>query len=277
MTKMTARIMTTHLDRHGEQFALSALQQIKKQIDNCIIPQGIDHDPRIQPIGRSLTAEVTKLDDGEYALDVLTEYFDNLETIEDIKDKELVIHEYSLDDFEIRSDRNFRDETDKQLINEISNILQCSKQPEEEIKKALEPLSVFWICGAFVLGGISSGFFNKIGSDAFDLLKNKLATLFSKRKEGEKEKLLAFDFTITNKKCNVEIILTNPTPDDIEKVMQEGFNRLDNILPKYFEIPTEKPIRKLVFENENGKELKFKFGVRNDGIPFQVDWSIKKK
>jgi hypothetical protein len=277
MTKMNARIMTTHLDRHGEQFLLSALQQIKKQIDNYIIPQGIDHDPRIQPIGRSLTAEVTKLEDGEYALDVLTEYFDDLETIEDIKDKELVIHEYLLDDFEIRSDRNFRDETDKQLISEISNILQCSKPPEEEIKKALEPLSVIWICGAFVLGGISSGFFNKIGSDAFDLLKSKLATLFSKRKEGEKEKLLAFDFTITNKKCNVEIILTNPTPDDIEKVMQEGFNRLDKILPKYFEIPTDKPIRKLVFENENGEELKFKFGVRNDGIPFQVDWTIKKK
>ena len=268
--------MTTHLDRHGERFTLESLKIAKMQIEKNIIPQGIEHDPRIEPIGRIISAEISKLEDGEYALDAIAEFFNDLNNLDDINDRELIVHEYSENSLEIRSDRNYRDKENIQLINEVSSLLKCSNQPQEEVKKSVEPISVFWICGAFILGGISSGFFNKIGSDTFDLLKSKLSNLLTRKKEGEKEKLLAFDFTITDKKCNVEIIITNPSSEDIELVMKKGFEELDKILPKYFEIQSKKPIKKLVFEL-NDKKIKFKFGVRSDGIPFKVDWKIKKK
>jgi hypothetical protein len=274
MGKVEIRLMTTHLDRHGERFTLEALESAERQIQSNIIPQGIEHDPRIEPIGRIISAKIVKLNDGEYALDGISEIFNDLNTIDEITDRELVLHEYAEDSLEIRSDRNYRSEDDIKILNEISELLNCSKPPQEEVKKALEPLSVLWICGAFVLGGITTGFFNKLGSDAFDLLKSKLSRLLSKRKEGENEKLFAFGFTIIDKKCNVEVILTNPTEMDIEIVMQQGFKELDRILPSLFMVPSKRPIKKLVFEFEDNK-LNFKFGVRNDGIPFKL--KLKKK
>lgn len=260
--------MTTHLDRHGERFPLEALESAKSQLEKNIITHGVEHDPRIEPVGRVISAEIVKLDDGEFALEATSELFDELDKLEEINDRELLIHEYSENSLEIRSDRNYRNEEDAKILNEISDLLKCTHPPQEEIKKAFEPLSVLWICGAFILGGISSGFLNKIGSEAFDLLKDKLSKILSKRKPGENEKLLAFEFSITDKKCNVELIITNPTSEDINKVMKEGFKQLDLILPKYFEISSEKPIKKLVFELDD-KNLKFKFGVRSDGIPFK--------
>jgi hypothetical protein len=263
------RLMTTHLDKHGERFSLEALESFKMQIESNIIPHGIDHDPRIEPVGRLLTAKIVKLDDGEYALDGISEIFNDLTNIEEITDRELVLHEYSNDSLEIRSDRSYSSEDDTKIINEISELMKCSKPPQKEVKKALDPLSIFWICGAFVIGGITNGFLNKLGSEAFDLLKSKLNKLLSKRNEDKSEKLFAFDFTITDKKCNVEVILTNPSEKDIELVLHKGLQELDRILPTYLMSPLKRPIRNIVFEFKDG-DLQFKFAVRNDGIPLKM-------
>lgn len=266
MARIKVRLMTTHLDRHNERFTLEALQCARKQIEREIIPQGIEHDPRIEPIGRILSAEIIKLEDGEYALEATNEIFDDFDKLEDINDKELVVHQYNSDSLEVRRDRSYSDKEDIEAINSIAELLKSSIPPTEEIKKALEPLSVLWIGGAFILGGISTGFLNKMGADAYDLLSKELSNLFSRKRTHDRERLLAFDFSIKGKKCNVEVIITNPTKEDIDYVLNAGFKYLDEILPLVFEIPTKKPLRKIVFESIN-KQLVFKFGVRKDGIP----------
>lgn len=69
---------TTHLDRHYERMAKSALDGGAKQINERLIPQLIEHDWN-QHVGVLLYGEVFQLDDGEYALGVVLGRFENEE------------------------------------------------------------------------------------------------------------------------------------------------------------------------------------------------------
>lgn len=67
---------TTHLDRHNERMAKSALDSMADQIKEKYIPQLIEHDWN-RHIGVLLYGEVFQLKDGEYALGVVTGLFEN--------------------------------------------------------------------------------------------------------------------------------------------------------------------------------------------------------
>lgn len=67
---------TTHIDRHYEKMAKSALDGMARQINEAFIPQLIEHDPT-QQIGVVLYGEVFPLSDGEYALGVVSGVFES--------------------------------------------------------------------------------------------------------------------------------------------------------------------------------------------------------
>ncbi|MDD3861802.1 MAG: DUF4160 domain-containing protein [Candidatus Gracilibacteria bacterium] len=67
---------TTHVDRHNERMAKSALDSMAEQIKERFIPQLIEHDPN-QHIGVILYGEVFQLNDGEYALGIVSGLFEN--------------------------------------------------------------------------------------------------------------------------------------------------------------------------------------------------------
>jgi hypothetical protein len=67
---------TTHLDRHNERMAKSALDGMAEQIKEKYIPQLIEHDWN-RHIGVLLYGEVFQLKDGEYALGIVTGLFEN--------------------------------------------------------------------------------------------------------------------------------------------------------------------------------------------------------
>jgi len=67
---------TTHVDRHNERMAKSALEGMAKQIKEKFIPQLIEHDPN-QHIGVVLYGEVFQLQDSEYALGIVSGIFEN--------------------------------------------------------------------------------------------------------------------------------------------------------------------------------------------------------
>lgn len=69
---------TTHVDRHNERFSKSALDSMAEQINEKIIPQLIEHDWN-QWVGVILYGEVFQLDDGEYALGVVSGIFEKEE------------------------------------------------------------------------------------------------------------------------------------------------------------------------------------------------------
>jgi hypothetical protein len=76
MNITTGIASTTHIDKHGDRFAKSALDDMALQIQKKFIPHLIEHDPK-QQVGAALYGEVFKLGDGEYALGVVTGYFEN--------------------------------------------------------------------------------------------------------------------------------------------------------------------------------------------------------
>jgi hypothetical protein len=67
---------TTHIDKHGDRFAKSALDHMAVQIKKSFIPKLVEHDP-LRQIGVALYSEVFKLGDGEYALGIVEGTFEN--------------------------------------------------------------------------------------------------------------------------------------------------------------------------------------------------------
>jgi hypothetical protein len=67
---------TTHVDYHGQRMAKSLLDQFVDQIRATYVPLLVNHDFD-QQIGVNLTARVVGLEDGEYALLVVSGMFDD--------------------------------------------------------------------------------------------------------------------------------------------------------------------------------------------------------
>lgn len=268
MEKRKLRLATTHIDRHGERFSIGALETMVEQSNKQIIPLGYEHDPRVPPLGRVIKTELIELEDGEFAVEGIAEIFDNeFVGITDTGNREIPVRTYDKGIFKVVSDRNFRDEESKKDIEDLKNILNNAKT-EEEIKKSLDPITILTIGGAFVLGGIATGFLGEIGADAHNILKEKLKNIFKKPKVEGQEKLFTFDTTITSGKkyINVEVIITNPTSEDIQKFFDEGIRELDQVIPGYF--LGENNIKRIVFEYKTDN-LKLKFALLKNGIPIK--------
>jgi hypothetical protein len=67
---------TTHLDRHNERMAKSALEDMARQIKEKYKPQLVEHDWN-KHVGVILYGEVFQLEDGEYALGIVSSLFEN--------------------------------------------------------------------------------------------------------------------------------------------------------------------------------------------------------
>jgi len=244
---------------------LGALESLVESINSSHTPMGIQHDPRIAPVGRVASAQIRQLDDGEYAAEGVVEFFEPGDEIRLIDDgQELPIHRYEGQGLEILFDRNFRDSEDQVLIEEIGGLF--GTRPQEEVKKALDPLTVLTIGGAFVLGSIARGFFSKLGGDAYETLRNRLKKLFARRKAGEKEKLLVFRAAVAAADYDVEVVvvLSNPTDQDIKDFLEAGLSTLDGVVQACWD--PQSGLKRLVFEY-SGKRLTLKFGVRKDAAP----------
>lgn len=261
-------LANTYVDKHNDQMTLDALKSMIDQVDNYYIPVGIEHDPRIYPIGRVKSAELVKLKENHYQVEGTIEQFENGDIIPFDPDdpKSITIRAHDFDNLDLTYDRNFDNEKDLKKINEINSILQNVNKPRIEIKKSVDPISIITIGGAFLLKEIFKGFLNKIGSDSYDLLKDKLKKLLNERKEGESDKLLTFDFNIEKDHhvINVEIILSNPDNQDIDSFLNYGLQKVDEILPKYFQ--PEKGLKRIVMEYNNNTII-MSYGIRKDSVP----------
>lgn len=259
-------IATSHVDAHNEVMPVETLETMVEQVNRQYIPMGIEHDPRIPPQGRLVSAKVVKLEDGEYGVEGIGEIFEPEDSYE-LKDdgREIPLHRQDDSSLHIQFDRNYRDQDDQTIINELGLIF--GTEPQEEIKKSLDPISILTIGGAFVLGGIANGFLGKIGSDAYDSIKSRLSRLLRKKtQEKNHESLLIFRFWVSfEEHCiEVETILTNPMYEDIDAFFESGIRQLDPLVSQYFDSKAE--LRRMTAEYKNN-ELKLMFGVRKDGVP----------
>jgi len=258
-------IATSHIDRHGDMLSPEGLKNMVEQINTQYIPLIPEHDPRIPPQGRMKSAKLIKLKDGHYAVEGINEIFEEEDEI-DVVDpsREMPLPIYDSEVLQITYDRSYRDDESQHLINDISNLLGSSSQ--EYKKKALEPISILIIGGFYLLGKIASGFLGKLGSDVWEALKRKLKILFEKKKNEAKENLLMFQLSISVEGLivNTEVILTNPSDDDIDSFFEKGLSKLDQILPSLINKYPE--VKKIVFTFSNN-DLSLLFSVRKDAVP----------
>jgi hypothetical protein len=78
MKIITGIASTTHVDAHYERMAKVALDRMVEQIKERFIPQLFDHDPN-QQIGVLLCGKVEQLEDGEFALFIVSGIFESEE------------------------------------------------------------------------------------------------------------------------------------------------------------------------------------------------------
>lgn len=268
MKRLRGVLATTHVDLHGDKLTLSALESAADQIRRQYVPFILQHDPRIPPLGRVIGAVVRRLDDGEHALEGEVELFepgDDIPLADD--ERQIPIRTYPSEALEIASDRGFRDEADQRLVREIGALFKT--KPQEEVRKALEPISILAIGGSFILGGIAAGFLGRLGQDGYEFLRTKLQEIFSRRPAAAQDHLLLLELVVQAHPYDVtlDVILTNPSPADIESLFDEGLKALDALVPQL--LAPDVGLKKLVFQYSHGR-LKMLFGVRRDGVP--LDW-----
>lgn len=257
-------LSTTQIDRQNEKFSVDALESMVEQIKSSLYPMGVEHDPRIPPVGRIVDARLRERDDGEYEVVGIVEMFDSPESDPPSVDgRTFPVREPKSKTPQLIYDRSYRDDEDQKTIEEVADIL--DSRPIEEGKKSYEVLSALTIAGSFALGGIASGFFKSLGEDAYEALKSKIKELLDRKKSERDEYLFRFNPTIEidDRLVEIDVILTNPSEDDIESFFEDGIPELDNVIPGHVQ---NENVKKVVYEYED-KSVTVKFGVRKDCVP----------
>ena len=173
---------------------LSLSENAVKLVNQQYLPVTVNHDPRIPPVGRVISAYIEKLEDGEFAVDAIAEIFTDEKEIEFKEDGRETPLDNLGEAIRIKPDRSYRYPEDKKVIQEIKSLV--SGEVVLQAKKAVDPLSILIIAGAFVAGSIATGFLNRIGEEAWDLFKEKISGLINSKKRVESDRLLAFEFNV---------------------------------------------------------------------------------
>lgn len=90
---------TTHIDRHNCRITKEALENAAKDINEgtYAVGLGIEHDSTIMPIGKVINGKMVRLEDGEYALEIEQELFEEYQIYRDESDVKWYITESSTD------------------------------------------------------------------------------------------------------------------------------------------------------------------------------------
>lgn len=272
MKRLEAVIATTHVDSQGEKFTREALDSLIESISNSYIPVGIEHDPRIPPQGRISSGFIRERPDGEFEAVAIIELFEEYEPVILPDDpREIVMKRHKNTGWVISYDWTRRS-FDEDLADIIAIADIFATKPVYNVKKSADPISLLTIegsvapiiiGGSVIVGHILGGFFKEVGIDAWKALKTRLNSLFSRSKKRNGEHLLSFNILseVEGAEIEVQIILTNPTPEDIEWLLENGLDIIEKVLPTYLSDVAD--LRRFVFEaKNNGVELKF--AVRKD-------------
>lgn len=253
------------------------INALEKHKDDYI-PLTIGHDVRKPPVGRIWPTTVTVDDDGTYLLQAKGEVFEELDDLDSIpKGKRVVrIQAEEVETFQAIGNQTFEEDEDiADLYRELQH-LGSGEVNQAYRENSVDPISLLIIgCGVFVLQGISNGFFSKLGEDLYEALKLKLKNIYARKRLKEKEQLLLFKLFITSsagKTVEVNIVITNPSCEDIDGFFNFVPAMLDTMLPQ---IPIDDlDLCRVVFSYQFA-ELKVLYGLRSDSIPVMLYYREK--
>lgn len=234
MKRLETVISNTHIDSQGEQMTREALESLTNSISLSYIPVGIEHDPRIPPQGRIVSGFVRERDDGEFEAVAIMELFEDKDELHEPEDdREIVVPVHRGSGLIVSFDWTHRSEVDQSDIAAIANIF--NSKPAYDIKKTADPISILTIGGAFVLGGIATGFLGQVGVDGWNSIKERIVRIFARKEDRKGEQLFVFSALLDVNQVNVEakVILTNPTRQELDDFLMNGLQTLDKVIPIY--------------------------------------------
>jgi hypothetical protein len=265
--KCKIRMATTHVDLHGERLSLEVLNNLACQINERYLPISVNHDIRQPTVGRLVSAEVVKMEDGEYAVDGIGELFEPTDTLASLigDGRKMNIEVDDVETFSVHCDRSFRNEEGKVLLQELEDL--SGQKPQPTIKKALEPISILVIgVGIFALGGIAAGFFSKFGEDIYDKLKKTLANYYKKKTSADQILDFRFSTEKNNKVFEVHVLISSPSEEIINDFFSEGISKIDKTLDFLDSELAKVDVAQVVLQYKD-KELTFSYAVRSDCVP----------
>lgn len=266
MRRIKTIMAKTHVDRHKDRLTLEALESMCDNIRKSYIPYIVNHDPRCPPLGRVIESEIIPFADGEHALEVEVELFEEgpLPPLEP-SDRSIPLRDLPPDSLLLTIDRTFEQPEFRDAVEEVARLFGTPLKFEG--KKALEPIAVLVIgAGAFAVGKFASSFFSRLGSNAANALSEWLKQLICRGRRDDEERLLRFEFEChhNGQTVHVEAILSSPTEEEIDRFLQRGLSQFDQILHEH--LGAAEGLGRYVYSYSEGK-LKLEFAVRRDALP----------
>ena len=270
MTRRSIRIATTHAIQDPQVVTLDDLKRHLATIDHVIIPVYSYHDPRQPPIGRVVSGNIIGLEDGEYALDVNVELFDQdfIPASGVTVDKRVAIVNRPDGKFGIWCDMSTLTPEKTGILREISKILETRISSRSGTGILQEGLATLIIgIGMLPFGYIADTFSRRLGSENVHLLAGKLTLMYTIPGEDPTDSLLIFDLDVTDRQQRsllIEVIMTNPSVKDIETLLSGGLSELDRILPPFY-LSRLQP-KKIVMNYCDGR-FRVLYAIQEQGIP----------
>lgn len=266
MKRYEAVIGNTYVDAQGEQMTPAALESMVESTARWYVPIGIEHDPRVPPQGRIASAFVRGRADGESEAVAIFELFEEGETppAGPNDERELPVAGFPDTGLTISHDWTHRSEGDQTDIAAIAEAF--GNPPQYDVKKSFDPISVI-VVGFMLAGGpFYQGFLNAAGADTWKVVKPRLARLAARTEDHKGDRLLVFRAIVRpqNAWVQVDVILTNPTANDIEAFLDSSLALLDQTVPEL--LNSNPDVRRVVYEAKAG-ETWLSYAVRKDCVP----------
>jgi hypothetical protein len=267
MRKEKVRMLTTHVDLHGDKFAFEGLEPMAEAFNKNYLPLTVEHDVRIPPIGRISSAEIVPLEDGEYAVDGTVEIFEKADTLASLAGdgRTLAIPHDDIPSFVVGYDRSYETKEGQQLLTALKALSPASRSTEFA-KKAFEPISTLVIgAGIFAFGAIAGGFFSRLGEDLYEGLKKVLASYFARTGQSA-HRIIDFCFTVDHREhfIEVHILVENPTPELLESLFSSHFAGIDDCISNFDQ--DDWAVARVVLKYQDGR-LNLLYILRRDCVP----------
>jgi hypothetical protein len=282
MTRRSVRVSTTHGIPDHPVVTLEDLKHQLSLIDHVIVPVYSAPDPRQPPVGRVVSGIIVELGNGEYALDVDVELFDP-EFIPDREpsgDKRVALLNRPLGRFGIRCDTISMDPKAMGILMEISDLLDTRLSLWNGTGTSRDGFFTVIIgVGGLSFGYITGSLHRRLGRQKVREIAVKLARVYEIPRNNQPDPLLIFDLDVTDRQQRallIEVILTNPSREDIESLCTGGLGELDRILPPYYLSRLEP--KKIVIHYNEGR-FRVLYAVEEHGVPmiprsatFTAEW-----
>jgi len=253
-------MMSTSLDRHGEQFTEEELRDCFEQM----VPEELmtaHHDPSLPPFAKSLNKRLVQHEDGEWKILADIEVYDE-ERLKEFGGYSVTVkcggRRFVEKDPAIEIMFNPR------IVDTESMLSLCAEFATEDLpidaiylkqKSAELPLMIA-VGFTFVAGSIAVGFLREIGKDIYAQLKKRLANACreAEMKDGQGRICeCRITFHIEREKGRIDIY-TSVTADDLDWMVDHGLSP-EEIERKIGELARIEDVKKATLKLDRGRAV----------------------